>query len=374
MHLFACFLLEMRRAASHAPRLACAAAVRALSTAAAAPSAASGAAHLTAAAMRALSVGGVVKFVESLGIVKLHADKLFAQEIDGAALLAMTEEKLCDRCGVPIGPACAIMRAIAPAAAEVAEASIKASIKASEATLTVYPPLKKGGPNNPVQVTLTPAGFEARFGRSDPLRLVSGDGTVLKELVTLEQAVNAVETSRGGKARLRASRSFGDELEEVRGFVKNAATALEQMTTRALVRDAGLVSYFGPLLAVNGAEPFFVSLRESGKEFELEVDGLVVGKGCALLNSAKHTPTVDHVGELVGDAAELQRLLSSCFEGVTTRPAGARAELAGVARIVPFLSGSNFTAAVEGACRAEGVGIVRPSGEGFSVQLAGRAP
>jgi hypothetical protein len=38
---------------------------------------------------------------------------------------------------------------------------------------------------------------------------------------------------------------------------------------------------------------------------------------------------------------------------------------------VPFLSGDNFDAAVAAECLKLGVGIVRPSGEGFIVKAAG---
>ena len=162
-------------------------------------------APISAAQVRALDVQGVVAFVESLGVDADEAQKLKAQKLDGAALLQVTEDKLCDRFGVLGGPACTIMRAIAPAAAELQAASA--------VTLTVYPPLKKGAANNPVKVTLTPADFRIKFVLSGaPLRLVSSDGAVLKELTSLEEAVE--EAGRHPTARLRVSRSFGDDLEE----------------------------------------------------------------------------------------------------------------------------------------------------------------
>jgi hypothetical protein len=173
--------------------------------------------------IRALDVHGVVAFVEKLGVSKLHAAKLLDQEVDGAALLVITEDKL-RSCGLPLGSASAIMRAIAPAVSE-----------AQSATLTIFPPKKQGEANNPIKVRLTPAIFHIKYVLSNaPLRLMSKHGAFLRELVTLEEAV---EATRDGTTFLCSSRSFGDDLESVRGFVDNSANALEQETTRALAND-----------------------------------------------------------------------------------------------------------------------------------------
>ena len=318
-------------------------------------------APISAAQIRALDVRGVVAFVESLGVDADDAQKLRAQKLDGAALLETTVDELCDRYGVLGGPAHTITRAIAPAVA---------------ATLNLYPPLKKGAANNPVKVTLTPADFRIKFVLSGaPLRLVSSDGAVLKELMTLEEAVE--EASRRPTARLRVSRSFGDDLEEVRGFVLNAAEALEQVTTRALASDAGLSRAFGPLAAVNSAERFVVSQRRGGAQLPtIEVDGLVVGARCALLNSVKHTPTLEHVTEAVAAAEKLQGVLAASLDGVRTAPRGVQDELAKVTSraILPFLSGNNVSAAVVAECRAQGVGCARPDDSGFAVMALPREP
>jgi hypothetical protein len=46
-------------------------------------------------------------------------------------------------------------------------------------------------------VTLSPEDFRVKYVHSGaPLRLVSSDGAVLKELMSLEQAVEALERSR----------------------------------------------------------------------------------------------------------------------------------------------------------------------------------
>jgi hypothetical protein len=145
---------------------------------------------------------------------------------------------------------------------------------------------------------------------------------------------------------------------------------------RALAGDAGLAREFGPLTAVNAAERFTVSRRRaSGKLLQMiEVDGLVVGaRGALLLNSTKHTPSLRHVAEAAAGARKLQGMLEPPLDGLSTKPAAVKAALlaaTSAARrpaVVPFLCGSNVSAAVEAKCREHGVGVVRPSGEGFAV-------
>jgi hypothetical protein len=89
-----------------------------------------------------------------------------------------------------------------------------------------------------------------------------------------------------------------------------------------------------------------------------------------LFNSAKLTPSVNHIDELLGDVEKLKVVFGD-WVNVTTIPPSAKAQLRWDLRIVPFLSGDNFSAVVEAKCTEKGVGIVRPSGEGFVVKAAG---
>ena len=330
---------------------------------------------LGAAAIRALDTAGVTAFVVGLGVDANNSKGLRAQNVDGPALLEATVDELCDRYGMLGGDAHRVMRAVqravAEAAAEAALAMAKASAEAALAmakasaeaalamaeaerraavTLTVYPPLRRGGPNNPVQVTLTPADFRLKYVLSGaPLQLHTRGRALVKEIMTLAEAVE--ETTRDPTARLHTTRSFGDDLEDLRGFKNNAAKALEVDTTRALACDAALALVLGPLEAVNDAESFFVSQRKGGALLQqLEIDGLVVGaRGVSLLNSAKHTPSLEHVAEVIADAEKLRGVLGGS-EMVTTSPPGARAQLNNLGLVLPVLSGSNFSAAVEAEC------------------------
>lgn len=312
----------------------------------------------SAATIRALDVSGVAKFVVSLGVDSEDAQKLSAQKVDGAALLNITKDDL-RSFGVPFGSADAILRAISPAVSEIADAQ--------RVSLTVYPPLKRGESNNPIKISLTRESFIAKYVNSGaPLRLVSADGAVLRELTSLDEAID--EQARHHRSRLRTTRAFDDELAEVRGFVARDAEAVEQESTRALASDSTLEQLVGGLLtAVNSAEHF--SIRQGGRSV-IEIDGLVVGKGCALLNSAKHSPTLAHVRAVVDDAAKLLGLLLD-LSTVTTDPVGVKSQLAlaSVTRVLPFLSGAEFSALVEAECHKLGVSVLRPSGERFAVEV-----
>ena len=97
-----------------------------------------------------------------------------------------------------------------------------------------------------------------------------------------------------------------------------------------------------------------------------------MGGSTALLNSVKHTPTLKHIDDVVAAANKLSAMLVDQGGGgvMTTKPPGLAEALVGVSRVLPFLSGNNFSAAVEAVCLTRGVGIVRPSGEGFVVVVA----
>lgn len=124
----------------------------------------------------------------------------------------------------------------------------------------------------------------------------------------------------------------------------------------------------GPLTPFNSGEHFL--FQQDGRQL-MEVDGLVSGDGCALLNSAKHSPTLTHVTEVLAAATKLQQYLAGDLKGITMDPPGLKQLLidAKIKRVLPFLCGFEFSALVAAECHKLGVGIVRPSGEGFGVEL-----
>jgi hypothetical protein len=326
-------------------------------------------APLSAASLRALDVQGVVALVKLLGVDANDAEKLSAQKIDGFALLETTEDKL-RSCGVLLGPASAIMRAIAPAVAEVESAASRATVEALSSTLTIFPPKKKKtDPNNMYKVKLTPNIFLVMFSPLlSPLWLVNSSGSFLRIITSLEEAV---EASRKGMF-LHSSRRYDDDLTALNGFVTNCATALELKSTLALAGNANLLIEFGPLDLINEGEVVGMKLTRSGeKQLKLAPDGLVISlqSSVVLFNSAKHTPSAAHVEEVLKDVATLEEMFAD-WENVMTDPPEAKAQLRCQLRVVPFLSGDNFSTVVMAECREKGIGVVRPSGEGFIVEAA----
>ena len=318
------------------------------------------AAPIRASALRALDVPSAAAFVESLGVPSSDSAKLAREEVDGAALLEMTVAELRSY-GVLGGAAHRIMRATA---------------EAQSATLTIFPPKgRKGDPNNPHKVALTPELFHRTFSPQAPLRLLNSSGSFLRVVTSLEEAAEA----SGKGLFLHASRRYDDDLAALNGFVTNSATAIEIKSTLAIAGSALLRGKYGPLALVNEGQVVELALSRSGrKSLELAPDGLIVAplSSVVLLNSAKHTPSASHIGQVVEDAGTLEQLLAG-WGSVATDPAEAKAQFPmsrGKLRVVPFLSGDNFCAAVAAKCRESGVGVVRPGGEGFLVEAAECAP
>ena len=313
-----------------------------------------------AAALRALTAEQVVDFVKTLHVSQAQAEKLAAQDVDGAALLEATVDELCDRYGLNGGAAHTIMRAVE---------------EAQSATLTIYPPKKKkSDPNQARKQSLTPATFTRMFDvLKAPLNIMNSSGSVLRVATSLAEAVQAGQEG----LFLRATRSYDDDLTSLNGFQANCSTALEIKSTRALATDVALIAKYGPLKLVNSGEELTLRLPRLGEEaLELKPDGLVVSatSSVVLFNSAKHTPSEDDIDQLLLDVQKLGRLLSN-FAHVSTTPAAAKAQFAELhcsatapLRIVPFLSGDNFRAFIAAECGQRGVGVVRPNGDGFVVE------
>jgi hypothetical protein len=323
-------------------------------------------ARLGAAGLRTLSVRGVADAIEQLAGADA-ARLLLDERIDGAALLEMTVDEL-RSFGMRSGDAHAIVRAVGSCAAE----AQVAAAEARKTTLTVFPPRKRrSDANNSFKISLTPESFLEVFSPSRaPLRLVNSSGSALRVVTSLAEAV---EGCRAGMV-LQASRSYDDDLTALNGFVTNCATAFEQKSTLALSQDAALLRKYGPLELVNNGEVVELALSRGsgGQQLRLAPDGLVAAlqASAVLFNSAKLSPSEAHVDQVREDAAKLGEMLLADWASVRTEPPAAKAQLRGRLRVVPFLSGDGFSAAVAAKCRAEGVGIVRPSGEGFVVEPA----
>ena len=148
--------------------------------------------------------------------------------------------------------------------------------------------------------------------------------------------------------------------------------ALEIKSTLALAGNEHLRAVYGQLELVNEGQVVELKLlREGEKTLKLAPDGLVVSDKASvvLFNSAKHTPSEAHLVKMLENVTTLEAMLAD-WANVTMDPPEAKTQLRGGLRVVPFLSGDNFDAAVAAECLKQGVGIVRPSGEGFIVKAA----
>jgi len=320
-----------------------------------------------ASELRSLTVDQVVDFVKELHVSQVQADKLAAQEVDGAALLETSVDELRSY-GLSGGAAHAIMRGIAPAVAEVQAATALAAVEAQSVTLTIFPPTDKKK-NNPYKTTLTPDLFQRTFSPQAPLRLLNSSGSFLRIVTSLAEAV---EASQKKGMFLHASRSYDDDLVTLNGFVTNSATALEIKSTLALAGNEHLRAVYGQLELINEGQVVELTLSRSGKKkLELAPDGLVVSasSGVVIFNSAKHTPSEAHLVKMLENVTTLEAMLAD-WANVTMDPPEAKEQLRKGLRVVPFLSGDNFNAAVAAKCLMQGIGIVRPSGEGFIVKAA----
>ena len=310
-------------------------------------------ASLDAAAIRALDKNGVVAYVQSLGVDDADAKKLRSQNVNGAALLETSVDELRSY-GLSGGAAHTIVRVVT---------------EAQTVTLTIYPPKSKG-PSNTFTTKLTPATFLVMFNpHTAPLRVANLSGSILSVAASLTEAVDA---NRRGLI-LMASRRYDEDLTALNGFQANCATAFEIKSTHALAFDTRLLDLYGKLDLVNSGEEVKVRLSRRGDvPLVVEPDGLVVSPSAhvVLFNSAKLTPSLKHIEELLKDVEKVKAFFDD-WDNVTTTPPDAKAHLRSDFRVVPFLSGDNFSAAVEAKCAEKGVGIVRPSGEGFVVKAAG---
>ena len=132
--------------------------------------------------------------------------------------------------------------------------------------------------------------------------------------------------------------------------------ALEAEATEA-VRTAAAAE-LGEMVVLNN------SVITDGAGAEREFDGLLISSAAAaaVFVEATHKPELKHLAVVADKLAFLERAAR----------AGGDARLAGVARILPVLAGNLFSAEMAGLCRRDGVGVVRPNGRAFSLELPPR--
>ena len=151
--------------------------------------------------------------------------------------------------------------------------------------------------------TFTSADVFANFAISNPVWVVSKDGTQLDRVVSLRKALAVLARDNGDFLHTTSTDDIRVDVANLKGHRDNLARGMEQATTRALAASKDLVQKFGALHLV--AEGQSVVFRNSSNEDFLEVDGLVVNSTDVLLNFVKTTPAKEDVLTLLGDASKL---------------------------------------------------------------------
>ena len=119
-------------------------------------------------------------------------------------------------------------------------------------------------------------------------------------------------------------------------IIHNLASAHEVESTLSIVKDPSLCAAFGPLVPFNQGEPFLFKYHATKL---IEADGIALGRGYVLLNSAKLAAQREHFRNLLADCLLLQSILSG-----KQRLSNFPEALAGHrwANVVPILSANHF--------------------------------
>lgn len=227
--------------------------------------------------------------------------------------------------------------------------------------------LKSGGKHgSTVPHTFTSAAHFASFAATHDIFLVSKDGAKKK-------GVHSLADARSGEASdyllLTAPfDSLEDDVSNLKRAGVNVSCGLERATTKAILTSPSLIAEFGELRSIADGQGV-IFFDHSGKP-RLEVDGLVVNSAVVIVNEAKQTPTLADVSEQVPRKALLECILANPSE-YTTKPPGCLNAMAGIAKVVPVISGYNFRPEVEAACQAAGVRSVKTNGRDYSSAIRG---
>jgi hypothetical protein len=85
---------------------------------------------------------------------------------------------------------------------------------------------------------------------------------------------------------------------------------------------------------------------------KMEIDGLAVNGSVAVVVEAKHHAHVKHISIVKAKAKHVARIAAE-------RP---ESRLGPIKRVIPVLASNLFSASMQEACEAQGVGVVKPSG------------
>ena len=189
-----------------------------------------------------------------------------------------------------------------------------------------------------------------------------------EHILTLEDAVAAMAETHSVLI-LESPTKFASakDLNKLKSPINNRARAIEVKTTRSIGSNAVVKDKYGDMQLINHGESVKFYFMGDENAF-LECDGLIKTSVSALLNEVKASPKEEDLVDVLIRARKLEVILKdpSYF---FSDPFSALQELNGVKRVVPFLSGCDFSSMLVDKCSLRGVNAVETNGSDYSVSL-----
>jgi hypothetical protein len=191
---------------------------------------------------------------------------------------------------------------------------------------------------------------------------------IREHLLTLEDAALAAADIHS-VLLLESPTKFAsaEDVNKFKSAINNRARAIEVKTTRSIGCNAVVKEKYGDLQLINHGESVKFYFKGDKVAF-LECDGLIKTSVSALLNEVKASPKEEDVEDVLYRASKLELILIDPSRFVSEPPPVLQ-ELNGVKRVVPFLSGCDFSPMLVNKCSLGGVHVVETNGSDYSVNL-----
>jgi hypothetical protein len=158
-----------------------------------------------------------------------------------------------------------------------------------------------------------------------------------------------------------------EDVNKLKSAINNRVRAIEVKTTRSIGSNAVVKEKYGDLQLINHGESVKFYFK-GDKDAFLECDGLIKTSVSALLNEVKVSPKEVDLEDVLSRASKLELILIHPSHFVSEPPPVLQ-ELNGVKRVVPFLSGCDFSHMLVNKCSLRGVHAVETNGSDYSVNL-----
>jgi hypothetical protein len=191
---------------------------------------------------------------------------------------------------------------------------------------------------------------------------------IREHVLTLEDAaVAAADTHSFLLLESPTNFASAEDVNKLKAAINNRARAIEVKTTRSIGSNAVVKDKYGDLQLINHGESVKFYFKGDENAF-LECDGLIKTSVSALLNEVKASPKEADLKDVLSRASKLELILTDPSRFVSDPPP-ALEELIGVKRVVPFLSGCDFSRALVNECSLQRINAVETNGSDYSVSL-----